>query len=171
MSASFFWMKIYARGGSGKEDPDQFLLFVCLSDEWECLWKRTWVGSSPLWCRKHRAGWQVLLHLLPATPVRACECSWWVRSWEIAYMTVMPASAQVYSCVSGSVLFQTGQSLLRADHLKPWVSLVALGEELPPNCWSHKQASKRILLAPCGEDAPSSSSAGNCVLVREVCNS
>lgn len=34
---------------------EQFIFFVCLSDEWNYLWERTLVASFPL-CRKGEGG-------------------------------------------------------------------------------------------------------------------
>ena len=56
LSAAFFKMENSAQGGSGEEGLEQFVLFVCLSDEWKCLWERTWVASSPFLCRKCKGG-------------------------------------------------------------------------------------------------------------------
>lgn len=141
-------MGISAQGDNGEEGLQQFVLFVCLSDEWKCLWERTWIASSPFLCRKCKGGWQVLLSLLPAMPVRACECSWWVRSWEIARMTLSCLHQFEFIHVSGSILFKMQLSLPCLERLLKPLSIPnsVLGgdchrnadrrsRQMKENCW------------------------------------
>lgn len=152
-------MGVSAQGGNGEEGLQQFLWFVCLSDEWKSLWERTWVASSPFLCKKCKGGWQVLLSLFPAMPVRACECSWWIRSWEIACMTLSCLHQFEFIHVSESILFKIQLSLLCFGRLMKPLSIPnsALEWGLPPKCWSQKQANERKVLATCGNNAPSPS--------------
>lgn len=143
-------MGISAQGGNGGEGLEQFGLFVCLSDEWKCLWERTCVACSPFLCRKCKHGWQALLSLLPAMHVRACECSWWVRSWEITCMTLSCLHQFEFIHVSGSILFKMQLSCSAwADCWTHRVSLTLHWEggchrnadcrsrQMRENCWLH----------------------------------
>lgn len=56
LSANFFYMELSAQGGNGEKGLQQFIFFVCLSDEWKYLWERTLVASSPFLCRKGEGG-------------------------------------------------------------------------------------------------------------------
>lgn len=130
-------MGVSVQGGNGEEGLEQFVLSVCLSDEWQCLWEGTWVASSPFLCRKFKGRWQVLLSLLPAMPVRACGCSWWVSSWEIACMTLSCLHQFEFIHVSGSILFKVQLSLPCLGRLLKPLSI--------PNCVGRGFATKMLI--------------------------